>query len=233
VSAKVPRWWTVTPAQTHYVGLHVRHGESLLAESAVDPERRKQVLEILRGQAAPARVYTARLMLESGNVQGALERITPSELFYLAKEAVGRNPQDEGGLAASIRRLRETGGEEVSDAAISRAFGTPKPTLTRSYNSELLFLRTYPTLMGFSSRILAESWESSNLFFAALADEAHVQPEELNVLIPEWTKRTVENIFATHLEDWPALLRSLRKVGQDVRTAYQPRLDAGQQASLR
>jgi len=27
----------------------------------------------------------------------------------------------------------------------------------------------------------------------------------------------VEHIFATHLEDWPALLRSLRLVGDDVR----------------
>jgi len=27
----------------------------------------------------------------------------------------------------------------------------------------------------------------------------------------------VERIFATHLEDWPALLRSLRSVGDDVR----------------
>ena len=40
---------------------------------------------------------------------------------------------------------------------------------------------------------------------------------ELNVLVPEWTQQTVERIFATHLEDWPALLRSLRLVGDDVR----------------
>ena len=29
--------------------------------------------------------------------------------------------------------------------------------------------------------------------------------------------RLVERIFASHLEDWPALLRSLRMVGDDVR----------------
>ena len=39
----------------------------------------------------------------------------------------------------------------------------------------------------------------------------------LNVLVPAWTQQTVEQIFATHLEDWPALLRSLRLVGDDVR----------------
>src|SRR3977135_3442590 len=101
---------------------------------------------------------------------------------------------------------------------ISRAFGTPKPTLANSYQPELLNLRTFPTLMGYSSRILAESWESTILYYAALADEMHVRPAELNVLVPEWTQQTVERIFATHLEDWPALLRSLRLVGDDVRT---------------
>jgi len=29
-------------------------------------------------------------------------------------------------------------------------------------------------------------------------------------MVPTWTGQTVERIFATHLEDWPALLRSLR-----------------------
>jgi hypothetical protein len=71
--------------------------------------------------------------------------------------------------------------------------------------------------MGYSSRILAESWESNLLYYAALADEIHAQPAELNVLVPEWTQKTVEQIFATHLEDWPALLRSLRVVGDSVR----------------
>ena len=100
---------------------------------------------------------------------------------------------------------------------ISRNFGTPKPTLANSYSPELLNLRTFPTLMGYSSRILAESWESNLLYYAALADELHVSPARMNVLVPEWTRETVERIFATHLEDWPALLRSLRLVGDDVR----------------
>ena len=71
--------------------------------------------------------------------------------------------------------------------------------------------------MGYSSRIMAESWESSLLYYAALADEIHATPSQLNVMIPAWTQQTVERIFATHLEDWPALLRSLRMVGEDVR----------------
>ena len=104
------------------------------------------------------------------------------------------------------------------NTAISRAFGTPKPTLANSYEPELLNLRTFPTLMGYSSRIMAESWESNSLYWAALADELSVAPTQLNVRIPEWTRKLVEQIFASHLEDWPAVLKSLRSVGDDVRT---------------
>ena len=86
--------------------------------------------------------------------------------------------------------------------------------------------------MGYSSRIMAESWESTILYWAALADEVHVAPSQLNVLIPEWTQRTVEKIFATHLEDWPALLRSLRTVGEDVRLKLRIRMETEEKASL-
>ena len=68
--------------------------------------------------------------------------------------------------------------------------------------------------MGYSSRILAESWESNTLYWAALADETHLPPSQLNVRIPEWTEKLVEQIFASHLEDWPALLRSLARGGR-------------------
>jgi hypothetical protein len=86
--------------------------------------------------------------------------------------------------------------------------------------------------MGYSSRILAESWESTNLYWAALADEIHASPSQLNVLIPEWTQQAVEQIFATHLEDWPAVFRSLRHVGEDVRAKARLRMDSEQKASL-
>src|SRR6185436_4359824 len=109
--------------------------------------------------------------------------------------------------AAEIRRVAAESPDAVTEQAISHAFGTPKPTLANSYRPELLNLRTFPTLMGYSSRILAESWESNLLYFGALADHIHAEPNQLNVLVPEWTMKTTEHIFATHLEDWPALLR--------------------------
>ena len=86
--------------------------------------------------------------------------------------------------------------------------------------------------MGYSSRIMAESWESNMLFYAALADELQLPPSQLNVLVPEWTQKTVERIFATHLEDWPALLRSLRVVGDEVRDQTRASVQALEQKAV-
>jgi hypothetical protein len=152
--------------------------------------------------------------LAEGEVRRAEDNIVPSELYRVARELA---PADhDSALADDLRRIAAEAPEEVSAQAISHTFGTPKPLLSTSYEPALLNLRTFPTLLGYSSRILAESWESNLLFYAALADEVHMRPDELNLRVPEWTQQTVEHIFATHLEDWPALLRSLRLVGDDV-----------------
>ncbi|HWF10817.1 MAG TPA: hypothetical protein VG297_20255, partial [Bryobacteraceae bacterium] len=122
-----------------------------------------------------------------------------------------------GPEGSEIAHLRSIAPELVTDQAISHAWGTPKPTLANSYRPELLNLRTFPTLMGYSSRIMAESWESNLLYWADVGDQMGVQPAQLNVLVPEWTEKVVERIFASHLEDWPALLRSVRSVGNELR----------------
>jgi hypothetical protein len=232
LSAKIPRWWNVTPAQMHWVGLHLRYGHSLLAEAALDAELRKQVLEVLGAQAPPARTIHVDRLLEAGDVKSALDKVTPSEVFELACAMEPRIKGTDGPQVADIRQLRSERPSEVAEAVVSRAFGTPKPTLTNSYRPELLKLRTFPTLMGYSSRIMAESWESNTLFWAALADELHATPSQLNVLIPEWTQKVVERIFASHLEDWPALLRSLRMVGDDVRAKTKLQATGEQKAAL-
>jgi hypothetical protein len=219
LSAKIPRWWNVTPAQMHWVGLHLRYARAMMAEAAIDSGTRKQVVEGLAAQANPARTMLVARLLEAGDVPTAIEKVTPSELFFIASrmEPQQSDKRTTGPLITEIRELRAAHSSEVGEQAVSRAFGTPKPTLTNSYRPELLQLRTFPTLMGYSSRIMAESWESNTLFWAGLADELHASPNQLNVLIPEWTQKVVEQIFASHLEDWPALLRSLRIVGDDVR----------------
>ncbi len=215
LSAKIPRYWRVTPAQMHWVGLHIRQGEGMLAESVVDPELRKTAVEVLASIAAPSRSYRVNELLAQGDLANALDNVTAAELYMLGTAAVKRNAA--GPFTSEIRRLATASPNEVSAESISRVFGTPKPTLTSSFRTELLNLRTFPTLMGYSSRIMAESWESNILYYAALADELHLTPAKLNLVVPEWTQQTVERIFATHLEDWPALLRSLRAVGEDIR----------------
>ena len=217
LSATTPRWWNVTPSQIHWVGLHLRYGRELLAEAASDANVRAMALESLRKAASPARVEEVQKLLAQGAAREALDLVTPSEMFVLARDVAAKRTGDDSCLAAEIRRLAQASPREINYDAISRAFGTPKPTLANSYEPELLNLRTFPTLMGYSSRIMAESWESNTLYWAALADELNLPPAELNVRIPQWTRKLVEDIFASHLEDWPAVLRSLRQVGEEVR----------------
>ena len=231
LSAQVPRWWSVTPSQLHWVGLHERYGRELLAQAALDAGRRAQAMAALAPLVAPRRAQEIEQLLLEGEVLRAIELVTPSELLLLAGDAVSSQAADDSPLLAEIRNLASAVPEEVSGAAISRAFGAPKPVLANSYRPELLNLRTFPTLMGYSSRILAESWESDNVYWAALADELGLPPAQLNVRIPEWTGKLVERVFASNLDDWPAVLRSLRQVGDEERSRG-PAATAEPKASL-
>ncbi len=217
LSATVQRWWNVTPGQIHWVALHMDFAEAQLAEAALNADRRQAVLQALAHYAMPARVEMVRQLLEQGRVRAALDQVVPSEQFAIARDLLAENGGADASIASEIHRMAGETPQQLNYDVISHAFGTPKPMLANSYYPELLNLRTFPTLMGYSSRILAESWESNLLYYAALADQLYLPPAQLNVLVPEWTRNTVERIFATHLEDWPALLRSLRLVGDDVR----------------
>jgi hypothetical protein len=230
LSAKIPRWWNVSPSQMHWVALHLRYGRSLIAESAFDASLRAQVIETLSFYAPPARTRQVAGLLAAGSTQAAAERVTPSELFAIARELAPNRASDDSCYAVEMRRLVKEHPSAANYAAVSRAFGTPKPTLANSYQPEMLGLRTFPTLMGYSSRIMAESWESNTLYWVALADEQHLAPSQLNLRIPEWTQKLVEQIFASHLEDWPAVLKSLNAVGEDVRA--RSRAAADQKAEL-
>jgi hypothetical protein len=215
LSAVIPRWWNVTPTQLHWVGLNMAYAESSLAQSSLNDAERQRVVAVLDHYVPPSRLKKIERMLAEGDVRRASEYVVPSEMYLVAR---GLAPNDhDSALAEDLRKLAAAAPEELDPRTISHAFGTPKPLLSTSYEPALLNLRTFPTLMGYSSRMLAESWESNLLFYAALADEVHMRPAELNLRVPEWTQQTVERIFATHLEDWPALLRSLRLVGDDVR----------------
>jgi hypothetical protein len=42
-------------------------------------------------------------------------------------------------------------------------------------------------------------------------------PAMLNRVVPELTRHMVEKIFASHFEDWPAVLRAMHETGDDFR----------------
>jgi hypothetical protein len=143
--------------------------------------------------------------------------LVPTAVFYSLADDPALQDLAPDVSSLEISALAARHDPQLAPEAIARAFGTPKPTLTHSYRPGLLYLRTFPALMGYSSRILAESWESNNLYYAALADEAGVPAAQLDTYVPQWNREAIENIFATHLEDWPALLRSLRALANSVR----------------
>jgi hypothetical protein len=217
LTAKTPRFWSVTPVQMHWVGINMRFAETQVAEASASPDRREAVFQAVDAAASPWRASLVHRAINNGDVHEAIDLLTPSELYSIARR-LSPTP-DMGPSAREILHYKTIAAEQVSAKEISKAWGTPKPTLSNSYSPELLDLRTFPTLMGYSSRIMAESWESNLLYWADVGDEIGVRPAQLNVLVPEWTQKVVERIFASHLEDWPALLKSLRSVGDEVRSA--------------
>jgi hypothetical protein len=42
-------------------------------------------------------------------------------------------------------------------------------------------------------------------------------PVMLNRLVPELTRHMIAKIFATNLEDWPAVLRAMQSTGEEFR----------------
>jgi hypothetical protein len=100
---------------------------------------------------------------------------------------------------------------------MSEDFGVPHPALAHTYARELLMVKPFPAFMGYSSRLMAECWDSNNLYWARLADEMGYPPVMLNRLVPELTHRMVENLFATSLQDWPAVLRAMQETGEEFR----------------
>jgi hypothetical protein len=219
-SAIVPRWWEVTPNELHAVALYQRAGEELLAGSSDNEDLRNKVLGILADRMLPQTLSRVNQAIQTKSVAAILPQVTPADTFYLAAEFRQRFPQhgDSFGAAGKeLESLLQQYPNEVGWERLSRDFGVPHPVLAQSYARELLNLRPFPAFMGYSSRFLAESWDSNNLYWARLADEKGLSPVMLNRIVPELTHRMVEKIFATDLEDWPALLRAARETGEEFK----------------
>ncbi|HEV2522323.1 MAG TPA: hypothetical protein VGT24_08080 [Candidatus Acidoferrales bacterium] len=219
-SAVLPRWWDVTRNELHAVALYQRAGEEILTASAKDENVRASVVTILSDRLPPQRLEQVELALHEGRGDDALETIAPAETFYLAAEYRRRYPSDHPNWGLAGKDLEEVLNQfptETNLARVSKDFGVPHPALAQSYGLELMNLKPIPTFLDYSSRLLAESWDSSNLYWARLADEMGYSPVMLNRLVPELTRRMVEQTFASHLEDWPAVLRAMRETGEDFR----------------
>jgi hypothetical protein len=219
-SAILPRWWRVTPTELHAVTLYQRTGEELLTAAAANADLRPRVLEILSDRTLPQKQELIGNDLRTGAVQQVLAEVTPAETFYLAAEFRRRFPGQNSYWRSSGTELESIASrypDEVSPERLADDFGVPHPALAQTYARELLNVKPFPAIMGYSSRLMAESWESNNLYWARLTDELGYSPVMLNRLVPELTHRMIEKIFATHFEDWPAVLRAMRQTGDEFR----------------
>ena len=216
----LPRWWNVSSSELHAVALYQRAGEELLASAAQNEELRGKVMNIFSDRMMPQRLSQVEAALQAGLMTEVLARVTPADTFYLTAEFRRRFPGDTTSWGSAGRELQDLTLQHPADLSwerLSRDFGVPHPVLARTYGLELLNLAPFPMFQGYSSRLLAETWDSTNLYWARLADEMGYAPVALNRLAPELTVLMVSKIFATDLNDWPALLRAMRETGEEFR----------------
>jgi len=212
----VPRWWNVTRNELHAVALAQRFGEELVRAAGTHSQLRQEVMDILSDRMLPERFSRVENELREGRSHRALDRLTPADTFCLAMEFRKKYPGSDpaGGEAGKeLDQLARLHPEEVNWKRLSADFGVPHPEVDQTDARSLINVKPFPTYLGYSSELLAESWESNNLYWACLAYQKGYLPVMLNLLVPQLTYRMVENISATYLDDWPSLLRSLRQTG--------------------
>ena len=220
-SSALSRWWDVTPAELHAIALHQRAGEELLTAAAKDEGLRAKVLAILSERMLPEESRRLERDLRKDHISETLAHVMPADAFYLAAAFRERYPDQSGEVGSAIRELQELSQqhpEQVNWGRLSHDFGVPHPVMAQNYGLELLNVVPMPPFSGEASRLLAESWDSPNLYWARLADERGYPPVLLNRLVPELTRIMIGKIFATDFEDWPALLRAMHETGEDFRT---------------
>jgi len=228
--AVLPRWWNVSPGELHAVALYQRCGEELLAASVQNEELRAKATSILSDRMTPQRVSQVDAALREGRLTEVTAQITPADSFYLSVEFRRRYPTETNAWGMAGKELEEFSREHPADlnwTRLSQDFGVPHPVLARSYSRELLNTSPFPMFEGYSSRLLAETWDSNNLYWARLADEKGYSAVMLNSLVPQLTHRMVEKIFASDFEDWPAMLRAMRETGEEFRQGKIASLSTG------
>ncbi len=219
-SAILPRWWNVSRNELHAIALYQRAGEELLQSSESNPGLRHEVVAILSQRLPADGASWVDQELLSGHSAEAISHLTPSDTFFLTGEFRRQHPEYQtswGPAGRELDLLIKNDSAEVAWERLSHDFGVPHPILEQSYAPELINVKPFPAFAGYSSRLMAETWDSNNLYWARLVDEMGLPPAELNRIVPELTRQMVAKIFATDFEDWPALLRAMRATGKEFR----------------
>ncbi len=219
VNATLPRWWGVSRDELHAVNLYQRAGEELLRDSVDHPELREKVIGIFSDRMGWGRTDELAAALEhEDSAESLIAKMLPTDTFYLETEFRKKYPDQIaawGPANSELDALARKNPADTSAEKIARDFGVPHPTLAESNACDLLAAGPFPVSGGVASRLFGESWESSNLYWARLADEKGYDPAALNVLIPALTRQMVANISATSIDDWPALQRAMDQTGEE------------------
>lgn len=217
----VPRFWNVTRDELHAAALYQRAGEELLKAAAGNPGLRSKVDAILANCMTSGRLEKIETALQNAkSLDAYMPEILPEEKFYLAGKFVEKYPGEAASYGEAGRALQALAQHDPAAVNMDRLkedFGVPHPEMADSDASNMLFTGVFPISGGYANRFFGESWESTNLYWARLADEMGYSPAMLNLLVPALTRRMVANIFGTSIDDWPALLRAMQETGQQFR----------------
>ncbi len=185
-----------------------------MAEAAIDGGTRQQVVE-LWNTAAPARTDAVGRLLAAGDVRGGHRKCDARGTlsFSLADRVAARRRMIP--LAADIRELRALDSAEVSEQADFARLGHAQadadelvpPGAAEPANfshADGLFEPHHGRELGIEHCSTGPGWRMRLACHAAATECADSGVDE----------QVVERIFASHLEDWPALLRSLAHGGR-------------------
>jgi hypothetical protein len=221
VDAVLPRWWAVSRNEMHAAALYQRAGEELIVAAATNADLKEKVLAILADRSTPERIERMQRALQSEEgAKDVLAHTLPANAFYLAVEFRRKYAGEAGKWGPAGRELDELAQKDSAETdpdRLAAEFGVPHPVLVITNSCTLLNMKPLSAFGGNASRLLAESWESNNLYWARLADEMGYSPVTLNVLVPTLTRHMVSNIFASNIDDWPALLRAMEATGDEFR----------------
>ena len=217
VNSVLPRWWSVSHDEMHATALYQRASEELISAAAGNADLQQKVLDICSSRLNWGRLDELQSALKNAEAAGDLARgMPPTDLLFLSARFRQKYPDQAAAIGPANQELDalvRKDADATDPVRIARDFGVPHPTLAESNSLALLTGEPFPVSGGYTNRLFGESWESSNLYWARLADEKGYSPDMLNILIPELTGQMIANISATSIDDWPALMRAMRETG--------------------